>query len=182
MTSEKPNKAKPTNIDYDKLKVHFAYQTVDIIRNTLHQTTPMAKVIVRFPLRIHFKSRFQILRKKRLNEVVATDIYFSSTKSLEGFWCSQVFYGTHSKFINVQSMHTESEFPDAFKDFIRERKIPNIFQRDNARSHNSEEVNEITTDLVITDEFTEPHHPQQNPAEWGAIKMLKSKSQVRFSC
>jgi hypothetical protein len=37
------------------------------------------------------KSCFQMLRHKRLNEVIATDTYFSSEKSIEGYDCAQLF-------------------------------------------------------------------------------------------
>jgi hypothetical protein len=52
----------------------------------------------------HLKSRFQMLRRKRLNEVVAMDTYFSSTKSIEGFHCAQVFFGMTSKMLYVAGM------------------------------------------------------------------------------
>jgi hypothetical protein len=34
---------------------------------------------------LHLKSRFQMLRHKRLNEVIATDTYFANEKSIEGY-------------------------------------------------------------------------------------------------
>jgi hypothetical protein len=39
----------------------------------------------------HLKSRFQMLRYKRLNEVIATDKYFANEKSIEGYRFAQVF-------------------------------------------------------------------------------------------
>jgi hypothetical protein len=68
----------------------------------------------------HLKSWFQMLRHKRLNEVIATDTYFSSTKSIEGFHCTQVFFGMISKMLYVAAMKTESEFPGVYLDFIRQ--------------------------------------------------------------
>ena len=73
-------------------------------------------------------------------------------------------------------MKTESEFVDAYKDFLRDRGIPHTLRRDNAKSEDSGPVKDINRDLVIRDEFTEPHHPQQNPVEGGAIKFLKSRA------
>ena len=60
----------------------------DVIQHTLRQTTQLAKSTVHYPMRHHLKSRFQMLRHKRLNEVIATDTYFSSTKSIEGCHCA----------------------------------------------------------------------------------------------
>jgi hypothetical protein len=42
-------------------------------------------------MRRHLKSRFQMLKYKRLNEVIATDTYFANEKSIEGYRFAQVF-------------------------------------------------------------------------------------------
>jgi hypothetical protein len=52
-------------------------------------------------MRRHLKSRFQTLRHKRLNEVIATDTYFANEKSIEGYHCAQVFFGMTSKMLYV---------------------------------------------------------------------------------
>ena len=117
-----------------------------------------------------------MLRRPRLNKVVSTDTIFSNTKSIEGHWCAQVFHGCTSKFIEVHGMKTKSEFPEVHKDFLRERGIPHTLQKDNAKSKNSAAVKEIHQELVIRDEETEPHHPQQNPVERGhQIPQIKSQ-------
>jgi hypothetical protein len=60
-----------------------------------------------------------MLRHKRLNEVIATDTYFSSTNSIiECFYCTQVFFGMTSKTLYVAGMKTESEFPDQMSTLI----------------------------------------------------------------
>jgi hypothetical protein len=63
-------------------------------------------------MRLHLKSRFQMLSHKRLNEVIATDTYFANEKSIEGYHCAQVFFGMTSKMLYVAGMKTESEFAD----------------------------------------------------------------------
>ena len=126
----------------------------------------------------HLKSWFQMLRHKQLNEVIATDTYFSSTKSIEGFHCAQVFFGMTSKMLYVAGMKTESEFPDVYLDFIRQHGIPSALRRDNAKSEMSQRVRQIHRDLVIADQWTEPHSPWQNPAELNGVKYLKSHAQV----
>jgi hypothetical protein len=70
-------------------------------------------------MRRHLKSRFQILRHKRLNEVIATDTYFTNEKSIEGYHCAQVFFRITSKMLYVAGMKTESDFADVYLDFIR---------------------------------------------------------------
>ena len=137
------HKARPTNIDCEKLSPHFAHQEKEIIRQTLMRTTQLAKQIIRSPLRRHIKSRFKCLAQPRLNEVTATDTHFSNTGSIEGHWCSQVFYGCSSRIIEVHDMTTESEFPSVCKDFIGERGFPHTLRRDNAQSDASSEMKDI---------------------------------------
>ena len=100
-----------------------------------------------------------MLKQPRLNEVVATDTYFSTVKSIEDYHCAQVFFGCSSKLLHVEGMKTESEFPDAHMDFIWKHGIPHTLWRDNAKSENSQKVKEIHCNLLIDDQFTEPHSP-----------------------
>jgi hypothetical protein len=91
------SKALPRNIDYERLSPYFAFRPHDVIQNTLMQTTELAKSTIHYSMRRHIKSRFQMLRHKRLNEVIATDTYFASHRSIEGYYCAQVFFGMTSK-------------------------------------------------------------------------------------
>jgi hypothetical protein len=65
-------------------------------------------------MRRHLKSRFQMLRHKRLNEVIATDTYFANEKSIKGYHCAQVLFGMTSKMLYVAGLKTESEFADVY--------------------------------------------------------------------
>ena len=168
----------PTKFDYEALRPYFGYRPTEVVRETIRQTTQLATSIIRFPMRRHFKSRFQMLRKKRLNEVVATDTYFSKVRSLEGYHCAQVYFGCTSKTIDVFGMKSKSEFPDTYKDFLRERGIPHTLRRDNAKEEDSSAIKEINRDLIVCDQFTEPHHPQQNPAERNGVQFLKAQAQI----
>jgi hypothetical protein len=111
-------------------------------------------------------------------KVITTDTNFSSTKSIEGFYCAQVFFGMTSKTLYVAGMKTESEFPDGYLHFIRQHGIPSALRRDNAKSVMSQRVCQIHRDLVIADQWTEPYSPWQNPAELNGVKYLKSHAQV----
>ena len=175
---ERAHHAIPANVNYQQLSPYFAYRPIDVIRHTLNNTTQLAKVIIRFPLQKHIKSRHQMLRRPRLNEVIATDTYFSSVRSIEGYNCAQVYYGCTSKIIEVYGMRTESEFISTYQDFMRERGIPHTLRRDNAKSENSAALKQLHRDLIVNDQFTEPHHPQQNPAEGGAVKFIKQHVEV----
>jgi hypothetical protein len=83
-----------------------------------------------------------------------------------------------SKTLYVAGMKTESEFPDVYLDFIRQHGIPSALRRDNAKNETSQRVCQIHRDLVIADQWTEPHNPWQNPAELNGVKYLKSHAQV----
>jgi hypothetical protein len=71
-----------------------------------------------------------MLRNKRLNEIIATDTYFSSTKSIEGFFSAQVFFGITSKTLYVAGMKIESTFSDVYLDFIRQHGKPIAFLKE----------------------------------------------------
>jgi hypothetical protein len=83
-----------------------------------------------------------------------------------------------SKMLYVAGMKTESEFADVYLDFIRKYGIPSALRRDYAKSEISERAQDIHRDLIIADQWTEPHSPWQNRAELNGIKYLKSYAQV----
>jgi hypothetical protein len=119
-----------------------------------------------------------MLTYKRLNEVIATDIYFSNEKSIEGYHCAQVFFGMTSKMLCIAGMKTESEFADVYLDYIRRYGIPSALWRDNAKSEMIQHVKDIHRDLIIADQWTEPHSTWKKPAELNGVKDLKSHGQV----
>jgi hypothetical protein len=81
---------------------------------TLRQTTQLAKCTIHYPMGRHLKSRFQMLRHKRLNEVISTCTYFANETSIEGYHYAQVFFGMTSKMLYAAVMKTESEFVDVY--------------------------------------------------------------------
>jgi hypothetical protein len=80
--------------------------------------------------------------------------------------------------INVYGMKTESKMPEAYKDFIRAKGAPQILCCDNSKIQVGKKTTKINWEYFIKDEFTEPGHPQQNPAELRAVKFIKNHSQV----
>jgi hypothetical protein len=77
------SKALPSIIDYERLSPYFAFRPHDVIQNTLRQTPQLTKSTIHYPMRCHLKSRFQMLRHKRLNEFIATAIYFACERSIK---------------------------------------------------------------------------------------------------
>ena len=104
------HKLKREDTDLDLLQEKLAFFPKDVIMETLKRTTQLARYIQIFPMRKHIKSMFQMLRKKRVNEVHSTDTYFSSVKSVEGYNMAQVFYGCTSGTIHIYAMKSKGEF------------------------------------------------------------------------
>jgi hypothetical protein len=115
-----------------------------------------------------------VLNRRRLQETIATDTFFAHTRDISGSLCAQVFYGINSHYINVYGLRTESDGPTAFEDFLRQEGIPSILRSDNSRMQRwGTRITTIVRRHLIGTQFTEPHHPQQNPAELRAIRWLK---------
>jgi hypothetical protein len=91
------SKALPSKIDYERLSPHFTFWPRDGIHHILRQTAQLDKSTMHYIMRSHLKSPFQMSRHKRGNEVIATDTFFSSVKSIEGYYCAQIFVGLTSK-------------------------------------------------------------------------------------
>jgi hypothetical protein len=75
-------------------------------------------------------------------------------------------------------MKTESEFADVYLDFIIKYGIPSALRRDNTKSEMNQRVKVIHRDLIIADQWTEPHSTWKNPAELNGVMYLKSHTQV----
>jgi hypothetical protein len=159
----------PAKINYEK-SPYFTFRPQDVIQHNLRQTTQLAKCTIHYPMRRHLKSRYQTLRNQRLNNVIATDTYFANDKSIEGYHCAQVFFGMIPKMLCVAGMKTESDVADVYLAFDRKCCIPSALQRDNAKSEMSQFVKDIHRDLIIADQWIEPHIPWQKPAELNSVK------------
>jgi hypothetical protein len=164
-------------IDYEKLLLYYAFHPHDFVQHTLRQTTQLVKSTIHYPMRRHFKSRFQ-MQHKRLDEVIAIDTYYANEKSIEGYHCAQVFFGMNSKILIIAGMKTDSEFADVYLDFTRKCGIPSAIRRDNAKSEMSQSVKDIHRDFINADQWTKPHSPWQNSVELNVVKYLKSHAQV----
>jgi Reverse transcriptase (RNA-dependent DNA polymerase) len=166
-------------INAQRWRPYLAYRPIEVVRRTLEQTTQMAKLSSSIPMRRHVRSLFPFLNRKRINETVATDTFFSSVRDVSGATCAQVFYGITSHFINVYALKTEADGPQAFEDFARTEGLPNTIRSDNSKMQRySAKLTARLREWMVKSEFTEPHHPQQNPAELRAIRWLKTNSNV----
>jgi len=134
-------------------------------------------MVIRHPMRRHIKSRAPHLNVFRIEETISTDPMFANVKSIyHGYTCAQVFFGLKSHMINVYRMRSKSNFPEVYRDFIREHGCPSALRRDKAKEEQIEEIMKIHRELFIKDKFTEPYNLQQNPVELRAIKYLMKYS------
>ena len=131
----------------------------------MENTTSLAKLDSRLPLRRHIKAQFPQLKYKRLTETYCTDTLFASVKSLEGYTCAQLFVGKESKYTKVYGMRTESQGCDTLQDFIRDVGSPYNIHNNNSKMQTSKVWHEILRTYNITQTTTEPYSPWQNFAE-----------------
>ena len=100
-----------------------------------------------------------------MSETVATDTLFPSIKSDRGNNVLQFFTGCTSKRWEVYPLKSEAYNYKALQDFCRQIGIPNTLRSDNAKSEQGGRWLQHCRDFCIKTEYTEPHHPHQNPAE-----------------
>ena len=165
--------------DAEKIQPYLGYRPLEVIRQTLENTTQLASVPKWENMRRHRVSLYPFMNRTHLSETVATDTFFSSLPAIGGNTCAQVFYGLVSHYINVYPMHTESHAIDTLQDFMRYEGIPLIIRSDNSKTqrYNKAWVELLRTYLVPA-EFSEPHNQQQNPVELRAIKWLKQNIKI----
>ena len=165
------------DVDPQRVQPYLGWRSLDVVKKTLQATTQMARMIIRYPLRRHFKARAPFLNVNRLDEVVSTDPIFANCRSIHhGYHGCQVFYGLTSHQIDVYGFKSKGEFPRIYRDFIREQGAPSTLRRDNAKEEQSNDVLGIQRELYVKDQFSEAYNPQQNPVESNAIRWLKQAS------
>jgi len=137
----------------------------------------MAENHVRLPMRMHFKSRNPALNAKRLNEVFATDTFFSSEKALGGYTMAQLYVGKTSTFTEIFGMKRKSQMSETLQDFIRQWGAPTGLMPDNAKEETSKIVTNILRMYNIKDMQSEANHQHQNYAE-RRIQEVKSTANI----
>ena len=154
---------------------NFLFPGDKALAKTFDNTTQLGRMNLRIPMRRHVKSRNPILQRRRINEPYATDTWFSTTTSYEGYNCVQLFYGTKSRVMSNYGLTTESDGPNALLDFFRQEGVPISITRDNSKMQSSIIWNDYMRRFWVKDRFIEPHNPQQNPVEREAMGTLKEK-------
>ena len=173
----KPRVVSTAEPDYEKLVPFFAYQPVEAIKHTWHNSTQFARVPMSTHLKRHFKSPFPAHNVHRRNEPIATDTVYSNTPAVDnGAKYAQFFVGTDSMVCDVFPMKTDKQFVNTLEDIIRRRGAPTKLVSDSAQVEISQKVQDILRSLCIDDWQSEPHQQHQNPAErrYQTVKRITS--------
>ena len=105
---------RPKNLE--KFAPYLLYPGKEAISKTLEATTQLGKLQNKVPLGPHLKARNPIFSKRRLMEKLATDTWYATCPSFEGYNCCQIFVGINSYDIFLYGMKTELSGPEALLD------------------------------------------------------------------
>ena len=156
----------------DAKRPYFLWTPLERIQRTLDVTTQFARADSRLPMRKHFKSRFPAANVSRLDDVVATDTFFSDTPAHDdgilghgGATMVQLYTGVKTQFTKAYPMTRESQMPGTLEDFIREVGAPNSLFSDNSKVQIGAKVLDLMRMYRMSNFQCEPEHQHQNPAE-----------------
>jgi hypothetical protein len=141
---------------------YFLYPGRIVMQKTLQNTTQYGSINMRIPMRQHYKSRNPILNRRRINESYASDTWFSTTPSYEGYNSAQVFYGIKSGVISHYGMLRETQGPDALLDFFRQEGVPLAITHDNSKMQGSHLWKAYCRRYWVKDPCIEPYHQHQS--------------------
>ena len=160
-------KIKPEIPDFDKYRPYFGWVNADTIRDTFKHTTQWGASVGSFHLKKHLKSRNPALNVPRRHEAVATDTVFSDTPAVDsGVKHAQHFVGKESLVSDIYPMRSGKQFVNTLEDNIHRCGAMDKLIGDSTKSEISHKVQDILRAYNISDWQSEPHHQNQNPAEW----------------
>ena len=182
-----PYVGKPSEINFEKLRMHFCGAPVDVIEKTFQNTTQMGRkgAVKGLKLWKRHKAPNPALNITRRNEPVATDtIYGPGCPAVDnGSTAAQFFVGRKSGFCAVEGLgKSDKRYPVALMNHIRRYGAMDQIISDNAKAQISSRVEAILNMLQIKDWTSEAHKKNMNFAEriWRDIKR-KSETTLNFS-
>ena len=151
-----PYIGKPSEIDYEKLRMNFCGAPVDKIKKTFQNTTQLGRLGAVKGLKLwkRHKAPNPALNIPRRNEPVATDtIYGPGCPAVDnGSTAAQFFVGRKSGFCAVEGLgRSDKRFPVALMNHIRRYGAMDQIISDNAKAQISSRVEEILNALMIKD-------------------------------
>jgi hypothetical protein len=94
-----PSNAQYRERDWILLCPYFGWKPWERISDTFQVTTQYARMALRIPMRLHFKSPYPALNVCWLDETVATDTFHANATAHDGSTCAQIYVGLKSYFI-----------------------------------------------------------------------------------
>jgi hypothetical protein len=67
--------------------------------------------------------------------------------------------------MDVYGMDSKSQFPDIYKEFIRDQAVLSELYPDNATKQRSRIVTQLDREYEVQESFSEVGYPNQNPVE-----------------
>ena len=115
----------------------------------------------------NLKSRNRAFNIPRRHEGVATDTVYSNTPVVDsGVKQAHNFVGKESLVSDIYPMRSDKQFVTTMEDNIHRHGARDKLISDSAKPEISHKVQDILRACNISDWQSEPHHQNQNPAEW----------------
>ena len=67
---------------------------------------------------------------------------------------------------------------EAYKDFMHNEGVTVCLHRDDSKEQKTFAITDLNRDYMVKDSFSEPYHPNQNPAEYLGVKTIKTGAQA----
>ena len=144
---------------------------LDTAHKTLSTTTQFGVRKVLHPVERRYRTRQAQLRFPTLNTKLYTDTLFSSTKSIHGNKCAQVFTNGIG-FDLFYPLKAEADIGDALNEVVRTIGVPKELVSDGAKAETQGRFAAVANEYRIKQRITEPYSGWQNRAE-AAIREIK---------
>ena len=144
---------------------------LDTAHKTLSTTTQFGVRKVLHPVERRYRTRQSQLRFPTLNTKLYTDTVFSSTRSLHGNKCAQVFTNGIGYDL-FYPLKAEADIGDALNEVVRTIGVPKELVSDGAKAETQGRFAAVANEYRIKQRITEPYSGWQNRAE-AAIREIK---------
>lgn len=161
------------NLDPKELQERFGGVSLEVVSNTLKNTTQHAFRDGTMPMARRYKTSMQQLRYRRLKDTWYSDTMKSAVKSLQGNLYNQLFVNDKGWEYSYP-MKLKSDAPDALKSAFKKFGLPEIMVTDNAPELVKGEWGKMLKVHYVEAKTTEPHSPWQNRAEAGIREHKKA--------
>ncbi|GFH49047.1 hypothetical protein CTEN210_05523 [Chaetoceros tenuissimus] len=159
----------------EEWRANLGFPSVEVTKHTLRNTTQLLKTMemeTREYMRDYKQSRTTVLKPYRIKDVLYTDTFFSTIKSVRGHTCFQMFALKRSMYTKSVPMKAERFVYDAYRDFIVNVGAPVATVSDNAQVYTSAQWKEINRTYLIQTRFTITYHQSSNFAELIGVLVL----------